>query len=66
MGRIKTKLTKALTNEVFGKYKEEFTTDFDENKKIIDSVQRGASKKLRNVVAGYTTRLKKQEIKNQL
>jgi small subunit ribosomal protein S17e len=66
MGRIKTKLIKALTNEVYSKYKEELTTDFNENKKVIDSVQVGASKKLRNVVAGYATRLKKQEIKNQL
>ncbi len=66
MGRIKTKLVKALTNEVFSKYGSEITTDFDENKKVIDSVQIGASKKLRNVIAGYATRMKKQEIKNQL
>jgi len=66
MGRIKTKLAKALTNEVFSKYKDEITTDFNENKKVIESVQVGASKKIRNVVAGYATRLKKQEIKNQL
>ena len=63
MGRIKTKLAKALTNEVFNKYKDEITTDFNENKKVIKSVQIGASKKIRNVVAGYATRLKKQEIK---
>jgi len=66
MGRIKTKLVKGLTNEVFSKYNDEFTTNFEENKKVIDSVQVGASKKLRNVIAGYATRLKKQAIKNQL
>ena len=66
MGRIKTKLAKARTNEVFEKYHEEFTIDFDENKKVLDSVQVGASKKLRNVIAGYATRMKKQQIKNQL
>lgn len=66
MGRIKTKLVKALTNEVFEKYNDEFTTEFDKNKKVVDSVQIGASKKIRNVVAGYTTRMKKQQIKNQL
>jgi len=66
MGRIKTKLAKARTNEVFEKYNDEFTVDFNENKKVLDSVQVGASKKLRNVIAGYATRMKKQQIKNQL
>lgn len=66
MGRIKTKLIKALTNTVYEKHKDEFTTDFTENKKILDSVQDDASKKLRNTIAGYATRKKKQDIKNQL
>ena len=66
MGRIKTKLIKALTNEVYDKYKEEFTVDFEENKKVLNSVQDGASKKLRNTIAGYATRMKKRDIKNAL
>ncbi len=66
MGRIKTKLIKALTNTVYDKYKDEFTTDFSDNKKVLDSVQDDASKKLRNTIAGYATRMKKRDIKNQL
>ncbi len=66
MGRIKTKLVKALTNEVYAENKEDFTIDFDENKVVLDSVQKGASKKLRNVIAGYATRMKRRDIKNQL
>ena len=66
MGRIKTKLIKALTGEVYDKYKEEFTTDFTKNKKILDSVQDDASKKLRNQIAGFATRKKKFDIKNAL
>ena len=66
MGRIKTKLSKALTNEVFEKYNDEFTTDFEKNKQVVNEVEVGASKKIRNIIAGYTTRLKKQQIKNQL
>ncbi len=66
MGRIKTKLVKALTNDVFEKHKDEFTTSFEKNKKILDSVQVGASKKLRNVIAGYATRKKKHQLKTQL
>ena len=66
MGRIKTKLVKGLTNDVFGKHSDEFTTNFEKNKVVLNDLQVGASKKLRNVIAGYATRLKKQQIKNQL
>ena len=66
MGRIKTKLIKALTNTVYNKYKERFTTDFDKNKLVLNDVQDDASKKLRNTIAGYATRMKKRDIKNQL
>jgi small subunit ribosomal protein S17e len=66
MGRIKTKLVKSLTKEVFEKHSDEFTTIFDENKKVVNDVQVGASTKLRNVIAGYATRMKKQQIQNQL
>lgn len=66
MGRIKTKLTKSVTTEMFGMYSENFTTDFNKNKEVVNKSQQGASKKLRNIIAGYATRLKKQEIKNKL
>lgn len=66
MGRIKTKLIKARTSEVYAQQKDDFTTDFNKNKEVLNAVQQGASKKLRNVIAGYATRMKKRDIKNQL
>jgi small subunit ribosomal protein S17e len=66
MGRIKTKLIKALTNDVYSEHTEEFTTDFTKNKEFLNTVEQGASKKLRNVIAGYATRMKKRDLKNQL
>lgn len=66
MGRIKTKLIKALTNQAYAKHKDRFTTDFNENKLVLNSIQDDASKKMRNVIAGYATRMKKRDIKNQL
>jgi len=57
MGRIKTKKVKRITNELFRKYKDEFKESFDENKKIITKLADINSKKLRNVIAGYVTRL---------
>ncbi|MGM5481080.1 MAG: 30S ribosomal protein S17e [Nanobdellota archaeon] len=66
MGRIKTKLIKALTAEVYQKYKDRFTTDFTKNKEIIKEVEDGASKKIRNVVAGYTTRMKIRDLRDEV
>ncbi len=59
MGRIKTKLIKSLTEEVFGRYRESFTPDFDKNKLAVNAYLEGSSKKVRNTIAGYVTRLAK-------
>ena len=39
----------------------DFTTDFAENKKILNSKLNISSKKIRNVIAGYATRIKKRD-----
>ena len=59
MGRIKTMLIKRTTTDLMEKYGEEFTTNFDDNKRILESKAKLNSKKMRNVIAGYATRLKK-------
>ncbi len=64
MGRIKTKLIKAKTSEMFEIHSEVFSTEFGPNKDVVNKFQKGASKKLRNIIAGYATRMKKQAIKN--
>lgn len=61
MGRIKTRFIKAITNELYEKHADGFTTDFDKNKEIVTSKISKTSKKLRNTIAGYATRLKKAE-----
>ena len=61
MGRIKTTFVKKKTKELLALHGEHFTTDFNENKKITDKNTKLVSKKLRNIVAGYMTRLKKKE-----
>jgi len=63
MGKIKSKLIKRTANN-FLKEEIEFTEDFEKNKKILgDSMP---SKKLRNQMAGFLTKQKKEERKNQL
>lgn len=59
MGRIKTKQMKRLSLQLMREYKESFTQTYDENKKIVERHLSGPSKKIRNVVAGYVTRLMK-------
>lgn len=66
MGRIKTKLVKALTEDIYKKYKDRFTTNFTENKEILKGLSEGISKKLRNIVAGYLTRMKIRDLRDQV
>ena len=56
MGRIKSTLIKRTAEKLMKEH--EFTEDFGENKKIIEGIM--PSKRMRNMVAGYITRLVKQ------
>ena len=60
MGRIKTKFIKRKTKDLLKLHGEHFTTDFNQNKVLADQHIKVESKKLRNIIAGYMTRLKKK------
>jgi small subunit ribosomal protein S17e len=59
MGRIKTKQIKATTFNLLDNYEDRFATDFKANKTAINDLTVYHSKKMRNAIAGYLTRLKK-------
>ena len=61
MGRIKTKLTKRTTIEIMSEHADKFTDDFEKNKARVDELLDIPSKKIRNIVAGYATRLAKNK-----
>ncbi|MBI2564668.1 30S ribosomal protein S17e [Candidatus Woesearchaeota archaeon] len=61
MGRVKTQLIKRLTMQLLKLYGQEFKEDFDPNKKLVELYLEGYSKKLRNTVAGYVTRMMKRK-----
>ena len=42
-------------------YGDQFTDDFDANKLIVNKFLDATSKKLRNIIAGYITRLVKKQ-----
>ena len=57
MGRIKTKLIKRITKKLVTQFGGEFAPDFSKNKLAVSGFTDVSSKKLRNVIAGYATRL---------
>ena len=57
MGRIKTKLIKRTALKLFEKHKAEVKQTFEENKLLVTEALQGPNKKMRNIVAGYVTRL---------
>ena len=60
MGKIKTKLIKRTSNTLIKKGIE-FSDEFERNKKILGKTM--PSKKIRNQIAGYIARLKRQKSK---
>ncbi len=59
MGRIKTQQIKRVTMQLMKEHGSEFKKDFSENKALVREFVDVKSKKLRNVIAGYVTRLTK-------
>ena len=59
MGRIKTKLIKRVTNKLVDRHRQDFKQNFEENKKLVSNFADISSIKIRNVIAGYVTRLMK-------
>jgi len=61
VGRIKTSFIKNLARDLLEKEPEKFSTDYKKNKEIIKQLLDIKSKRMRNIVAGYITSLKKRE-----
>ena len=61
MGNIRTSFVKRLAKELIETHKGVFTTDFDQNKKLVMEYSTVSNKHLRNKFAGYVTRLVRLE-----
>ncbi len=59
MGRVRPTYIKRLAKDLVESDPERFTEDFDENKEELKELKEFNSKKLRNRVAGYIVRVKK-------
>lgn len=60
MGRIKTSFIKNIALDLVEKHPDKFTKDFYQNKEAVKQLIGIKSKKLRNMIAGYITSLKKR------
>jgi len=65
-GKVRTELVKRIARELVERFPDKFTTDFENNKKLLESLTNISSKNLRNRVAGYITRLQNQKEQNKL
>ncbi|MEM5772719.1 MAG: 30S ribosomal protein S17e [Candidatus Aenigmatarchaeota archaeon] len=63
MGRIKTSFIKNIARELLEKNSDKFSTNFENNKKVVEQLIEIKSKRIRNIVAGYITSIKKKESK---
>ena len=59
MGRIKTSQIKRVSNDLVDNHFDEFTEEFQKNKEVVEKYADIPSKKLRNIITGYVTRLVK-------
>ena len=60
MGRIKSKQIKRTSRELLEQKEDNFTENFEDNKKVMGKTI--PSKRVRNKIAGYIGRLKKQKV----
>jgi small subunit ribosomal protein S17e len=56
LGKVKTDQIKKLGKELMVRYPAKFTTNFDENKRSVDTLTKGTTTRVRNQTAGYITR----------
>jgi small subunit ribosomal protein S17e len=61
MGKVRTEMVKRISLELLDRYEKSLSTEFEQNKQFINEIELDVSKKLRNRIAGYITRLVKIE-----
>ncbi|MCW3979604.1 MAG: 30S ribosomal protein S17e [Candidatus Bathyarchaeota archaeon] len=57
MGKVRTEMVKRISLELMDRYFRSFTTEFEQNKQFLNEIGLDVSKKMRNKIAGYVTRL---------
>jgi small subunit ribosomal protein S17e len=61
MGKVRTEMVKRISIELVERYSKSFSTEFEQNKQFLKEIGLDVSKKLRNKIAGYISRIKRIE-----
>jgi small subunit ribosomal protein S17e len=56
LGKVKIEQIKRVGKELMERFPNKFTTNFDENKRLVDTLTQGTTTRVRNQIAGYITR----------
>ncbi|MEL9990697.1 MAG: 30S ribosomal protein S17e [Thermoproteus sp.] len=65
MGRVKPRYIKSMAEKLMEAYPDRFTENFDDNKKAVAELADVQSKRVRNRIAGYITRMVKAKKASQ-
>lgn len=57
MGKVRPEHVKKAARELIRLYPDKFTAEFESNRKAVQDLAQVSSRKLRNRIAGYITRL---------
>ena len=55
MGNVRTEQIKRIAKELISRFPEKFSNNFENNKRVVDTLIQGATTKVRNQIAGYIT-----------
>jgi small subunit ribosomal protein S17e len=58
LGKVRTETVKRAARELIERFPDKFTNEYEANKTAVNETVKAPSKKLRNLIAGYITRLK--------
>jgi len=65
VGKVRPAFIKRTARELLELYRDRFKPDFEHNKRVVQELTNIKSKRTRNRIAGYITRLIKIEMKRQ-
>ncbi len=60
MGNIRSKQIKRIAKQIVVNFQDQLSLDFEQNKMVVQTVTNVQSKKMRNFIAGYVTRIMKK------
>ena len=60
MGNIRTSQIKRLAKQIVRDFHDQLNTEFENNKHVVEEVCSTMSKKMRNQISGYVTRIMRQ------